>query len=84
MKKIVILIGVVLLLSGCGGINPNETASQSAGFISGIWDGWTVFFAFIGKMFGYNYNIYEVHNNGNWYNFGFLIGVGSWGILSWK
>lgn len=28
-------------------------------------------------------NIYEVANNGNWYNFGFLLGVGSWGILTW-
>ena len=23
----------------------------------------------------YNVNIYEVNNNGNWYNFGFMLGV---------
>jgi hypothetical protein len=26
-------------------------------------------------LFNDNVNIYEVHNNGNWYNFGFMLGV---------
>ncbi|WP_269093420.1 hypothetical protein [Aliarcobacter butzleri] len=26
-------------------------------------------------LFGANVNIYEVYNNGNWYNFGYLIGL---------
>jgi hypothetical protein len=27
------------------------------------------------SLFNDNVNIYEVHNNGNWYNFGFMLGV---------
>jgi hypothetical protein len=31
-------------------------------------------------LFSDNVSMYEVHNNGNWYNFGFLLGVGTvWG-----
>ena len=80
MRKIIVSIGIVLFFTGCGNTNPNEV-SQGVGFFSGIWDGWTVFFAFVGKMFGANYNIYEVNNNGNFYNFGFLLGMSSWGVF---
>jgi hypothetical protein len=30
---------------------------------------------FIVSLFNDNVNIYEVHNNGNWYNLGFMLGV---------
>jgi len=83
MKKYIIFFVVLILFTGCGGVNIAEQ-TNSAGFFSGIWDGWTVFFAFIGNMFGVNMNIYEVQNTGNWYNFGFLLGIGSWGIVSFK
>ncbi len=83
MTKITFLLLGLFFLTGCGGVNPQEGTGESIGFFWGIWDGWTVFFAFIGKMFGADMNIYEVVNNGNWYNFGFLLGIGSWGILSW-
>jgi len=32
-------------------------------------------FAFIVSLFNSNVNIYEVHNRGGFYNFGFLMGV---------
>lgn len=83
MKKIILTLLIALVFVGCGQPNPLEGTGSNYGFFSGLWDGWTVFFAFIGKIFGANVNIYEVANDGNWYNFGFLLGVGSWGILSW-
>ena len=30
---------------------------------------------FLVSLFNNNVNIYEVHNNGSWYNFGVMIGV---------
>jgi hypothetical protein len=30
---------------------------------------------FIVSLFNDKVNIYEVHNNSNWYNFGFMLGV---------
>ena len=79
MKKLALTTLIALLFIGCGSSNPLEGAG------SGFWDGITILFAFIGKMFGADVNIYEVANNGNWYNFGFLIGVGIFGfnILEW-
>ena len=31
---------------------------------------------FIISLFNNHVNVYEVHNNGNWYNFGFVLGAG--------
>lgn len=83
MKTLAITALIAILFVGCGNSNPLEGTSGNYGFFSGFWDGFTVLFAFIGKMFGADWNIYEVTNNGNWYNLGFLIGSGGFGILSW-
>lgn len=83
MKTLALTALIALVFIGCGSTNPLEGAGGNYGFFSGLWDGFTVLFAFIGKMFGADWNIYEVTNNGNWYNFGFLIGSGGFGILSW-
>ena len=73
---LILLVGV---LTGCGG--PNNVAHLHAthihGFWKGLWDGMTACIAFIIHLFGGHTNIYEVHNNGGWYNFGFLIGIGA-------
>ena len=31
---------------------------------------------FVISLFTDNVNLYEVHNNGNWYDFGFVLGAG--------
>jgi hypothetical protein len=77
---IVFAVLLMLALAGCG--NPNNVAHVQAphikGFWSGLWDGITAIFAFFLNLLGLgHYNIYEVHNNGGWYNFGFLLGIGA-------
>lgn len=67
---------MMTLFTGCGGINPLEGKGGDYGFFYGLWDGFTVLFSLIGKMFGAQVNMYEVFNSGNWYNLGFLIGSG--------
>jgi hypothetical protein len=82
-RDVVTMLFAVLLmlaLAGCG--NPNNVAHVQAhhieGFWSGLWDGMTAIFAFFLNLVGLgHYNIYEVHNNGGWYNFGFLLGIGA-------
>jgi hypothetical protein len=78
LKKVILLsflvVGASLLLAGCGGPNP-MVESGASGFFGGLWDGFSAPFAFIASLFGADYNIYEVKNNGNWYNFGYLIGI---------
>jgi hypothetical protein len=95
MKKYFILFWVVifvLLLSSCAP-GPNQLAKQPnpegkvAGFWLGVWHGLIAPITFIVSIFSNKVNIYDVHNSGNWYNFGFVLGAGlflSGGILGRK
>jgi hypothetical protein len=56
-------------------VNTPDRDNEIAGFWQGLWHGFISPFAFIVSLFSDNVGIYEVHNNGNWYNFGFLLGV---------
>ena len=77
-----LVIGLLLLgmLSGCApGANPSKgTTSERggvAGFWLGLWQGFIGPLAFVASLFKNNIGIYEVHNNGAWYNFGYLFGL---------
>ena len=79
---ILLMLGLLVLnlLVGCAaGPNPS-TGTQSqrevvAGFWLGLWHGFIAPFVFLASLFKSNLNIYEVHNNGAWYNFGYLFGL---------
>ena len=76
-KRHLIVLVVVLLLAGCAA-GPNTMAghgADQAGFWLGLWQGLISPITFIVSLFNDNVNIYEVHNDGNWYNFGFMLGV---------
>jgi len=75
-----IAILAVLLLAGCAaGTNPTvdvpDVDGKSAGFWSGLWHGIISPITFIISLFTDNVNVYEVYNSGNWYDFGFILGV---------
>ena len=77
---VVLAIVSLLLLSSCvAGPNPAlgiaDTAGKTYGFWSGLWHGIISPVTFIISLFTKNVNIYEVHNSGNWYNFGFIVGA---------
>jgi hypothetical protein len=68
---------VVLLMSACAA-GPNEmvdTGQDPAGFWLGLWQGLISPITFVISLFTSDVNIYEVQNNGNWYDFGFMLGV---------
>jgi ABC-type nitrate/sulfonate/bicarbonate transport system permease component len=46
-----------------------------AGFWRGLWHGLIAPITFVVSLFSDGVRIYEVHNNGGWYNFGFLLGA---------
>ena len=82
-RLVVSLIVVSLLLAACAaGANPEIGVAAPdgdvAGFWLGLWHGLIAPIAFIVSLFSDTVNIYEVHNNGNWYNFGFILGAGVW------
>ena len=77
-RHLVVLVAAVLLLGACAA-GPNNVAHLNAphiaGFWLGLWHGAISPIAFLVSLFNHGVNIYDVHNNGNWYNFGFMLGV---------
>ncbi|MBU2572630.1 MAG: hypothetical protein KKH28_00940 [Elusimicrobia bacterium] len=47
-----------------------------AGFWDGLWHGLIAVITFIVSLFNENVSVYETHNKGKLYEFGFLLGVG--------
>jgi hypothetical protein len=75
-----VLIVLALAIAGCAPganemANSPNAAGEVAGFWPGLWHGFIALFTFIGSLFSDAVNVYEPHNNGGWYNFGFVLGV---------
>jgi len=80
-----VLVVALLALSGCvAGPNvmvnvPNEEG-RVAGFWQGLWHGIIAPVTFVISLFSDTAHVFETHNNGNWYVFGFLLGLTAvWG-----
>ena len=82
-SSVAVAVLVLLLLTIAAGCAPGTnqfkgTAGEQgrvAGFWLGIWQGFIAPFVFVASVFRSNLTIYEVHNNGAWYNFGYLFGL---------
>lgn len=80
---------VMMLLAGCAA-HPNPMVHKPgpdgniAGFWLGLWHGAICPFTFLISLFAKDIHVYEVCNNGGWYNFGFLIGAGALGSTTFK
>ena len=55
--------------------NSENQAGKIAGFWQGFWHGLIAPIAFGVSLFKDGVGVYEVHNNGKWYNFGFILGL---------
>ena len=83
MKKTVLLAALVLVLlvlASCApGINELVNTPSRTGVVSGFWRGlWNGIIApvtFIISLFDKGVQMYDVHNNGAWYNLGFFLGI---------
>jgi hypothetical protein len=79
--KVVILLALVLLATVSCTPGPNPLAKSPdeegtiAGFWWGLWHGFIAPFTFVISLFNRNVHIYEVHNSGALYNFGYLLGL---------
>jgi hypothetical protein len=83
MRKTVALAFLLLLLFtlACAP-GPNRLARTAdpegnvAGFWKGVWHGLIAPVTFIVSLFSQKVSLYEVHNSGGWYDFGFVLGAG--------
>ena len=75
-----LLAGGLALLASCAA-GPNSVANTAneagvlAGFWLGLWHGVIAPITFIISLFSDHVHFYEIHNNGGWYDFGFLLGL---------
>ncbi|TDB39108.1 MAG: hypothetical protein D9V44_05460 [Actinobacteria bacterium] len=80
MRRLMVLAACILLVAMLAGCAPTSGAAvdagaEPAGFWLGLWHGFTMLFTFVISLFNEKIGVYAVHNNGGWYDFGFLLGV---------
>lgn len=87
MNRLLIVVLGVGACAACGcapGSNPLTDSygdGSNAGFWVGLWQGMICPIALVISWFNSDVSIYEVHNSGGWYNTGFVLGAGAWGIF---
>jgi hypothetical protein len=78
-----VLIGLVVLAAGIYIIVNHvgmptrdvDLSGTPANFWLGLWQGLIIILSFIASWFDNNIVLYQVHNNGFWYNLGYLIAL---------
>ena len=73
--KLIIFITFLLLLASCAAGDTQFTQDNPAGFWFGLWHGFIAVISLIIHIFNDSVAVYEIHNTGGWYDFGFLMGV---------
>ena len=84
MKKLLLVIVLLLVASGCADQVTFEQAMnlEKVGFWYGLWHGIILPISWFISLFSDSATIYAIYNNGGWYNFGFILGVGALGSSS--
>jgi hypothetical protein len=80
IKVVLILSAIALILASCapgpnGFVGTPNNEGQTAGFWLGLWHGIIAPISFIVSLFNHGVNLYEAHNSGGWYNFGYVLGL---------
>ena len=72
----VLAIALVLLLAACApAANSFAETATRAGFWLGLWHGVICPITFLISLFNDHVGVYEVRNDGHWYDFGFVFGI---------
>ncbi len=78
---VLVLVALLLAVSACtAGPNPEAGTApdggEVAGFWFGLWHGVIAPITFLASLLVDGVGVYEVHNNGAWYDGGFVLGLG--------
>jgi hypothetical protein len=76
-KLSIVFLCVIILIIVTSSCAPGNARFEEkpAGFWAGLWHGLICVITFIISLFSKSVEMYEVANNGGWYNFGFLLGA---------
>lgn len=74
-------LALAVLLTGCADhvTFADAAGREPVGFLFGLWHGLILPFSWVVSLFSDHVTIYAIYNNGGWYNFGFVLGVGALG-----
>ena len=78
MKKVLVILTLAVLFVGCADRTAVtiDTAQHIYGFWGGVWHGAIMLPDFIMSLFYDDVAVYATNNNGVWYDFGFVGGLG--------
>ena len=71
-----LLLALPVLLAGCATQMTGTVKPEAPGFLFGLVQGFIAPVTFIVSLFRHDVAVYAVPNNGAWYNFGFVLGIG--------
>jgi hypothetical protein len=77
-KHYIVYLLLITLLSSCADVTPIQECviNEPYGFWGGLWHGLILPISFFGSLLSDDIAMYAVNNNGNWYDFGFILGIG--------
>ena len=70
-------LAALLALSACATQSAGAVEPESPGFLLGLLHGFIAPFTWLVSLFDEKVAIYAVPNNGGWYDFGFMLGIGA-------
>ena len=78
----IFVLFALLIFSSCADVQNVEACKtgHTYGFFGGLWHGIIAPVSFVISLFTDDVAVWAVNNNGGWYAFGFLIGVGGLGF----
>lgn len=79
LLMLVTVLLFIIMLSSCADVQPNlkpYMEGHQYGFWGGLWHGMIAPISFIGSLFSDDIAVWAVNNNGGWYTFGFIFGIG--------
>ena len=84
-KTVLVTVAVLfalIILSSCAEVQHIDACKtgQTYGFFGGLWHGIIAPVTFVISLFSDHVAVWAFNNNGGWYTFGFLLGVGSLGF----
>ena len=71
-----VMLAATLLLAGCATQMAGTVKPGAPGFLFGLVQGFVAPVTFVISLFRHDVAVYAVPNNGGWYNFGFVLGIG--------